>query len=239
MTGNKMKNIKIKIYNSISNEDKEEFCQWALKNKLYRNIEAEPDLKKDYNSRMKLVFEGKKEAESLTVALAFDGNKPIGILMCENKLYKRDIEFLPSYKRKPRKLDAEGIVLGFLSFYVLPEYRNNGIAAKLLVNMEKEKSKLLIANKEKGFSLMGFEARGDAIKIISKSKYSSIINGDYQQQFNNYGYKTYLYLYLQENEGINIEPSIEEVEKFKTSKITMKKILALNNIEKEPIKMKM
>ena len=228
-------NITYKVLNVLSDsKDKDNFFKWALLNKLYRNHEAEPSLKEDYKSWMKAVFEKRIDSKDITAVIAFNGNEPIGMVLCKNSVYKRKIDFYScnGSRKKPYKTfpDVEAICMGFTAFYVKNEYRKNGIGTNLIKTLEKEKYKVLIANKEKQTSLMFFEARQQANPLILKaSKYSYPVYAEYQNHFDIYG--TMLFEKVLDTKLSNYEikykeeADISDIEKYNLKKITMKTLM--------------
>lgn len=147
--------------NYTINQNNDDFFTWCLENKLYKESE-------NFNSRMKNIYTGKREFESLDAIVVFENNIPIGIALCENhSLQSQAFVFKnPNNPRSKQKeiLNWNIVNLGFLSLYVKEEFRNKGIASKLIKKIEKQRIKnsshliedndvILFEGKEKTFDL--------------------------------------------------------------------------------------
>lgn len=238
-----MNNIKYRVFSANDKSDEKElFFTWALKNKLFRNIYDEPDLKNSYQSRLEKIYKKERLIKDFTAVLAFNNNEPIGIVFCENAFYKRKTDYIPMNKKKATKVfDAEAVGLGFVSFYVKNEYRQQGVASKMFNVLELEKLKLIIANKEKNKSLMCFEAREKGVDMVKKSQYSYPVHSSYQSHFDYLGKLLFDDFFKDKIFSTDIEykrePIITEIKSVKTIKINtlLKKglILEENNKNKK------
>ncbi len=124
-------------------QNPDELFKFCLNHDLYKpNTE-------DFKSRMKAVYEQKEKSyEGVGASIAYIVDKPIAICMLETRLnengetfhHQAGIRHLDNRNRKniwQRKFDFHFIHMGFISFYVKPEFRDMGIASDLLYEVEK------------------------------------------------------------------------------------------------------
>jgi GNAT superfamily N-acetyltransferase len=165
----------------VFNEKPEEFFQWCLDKKLYKN-----DGGVYFKSRMKNYFLGEIDFTGLTAIVVYKKNRPVAIGLCEHGQHFTQAfthEQLPKKNSKPKNLvkyDWGMNMLGFISLYVKEAHRNQGIAVTIVQRLEQLRIQNWIHetntnNSHERFkhefhelSIPVFQARELAFKIASK-----------------------------------------------------------------------
>lgn len=135
-------NLFIEKLNYERKDDPSDLFTFCLDNQLYKKEEG------DFLSRMKKVYSQAEPCEGISTTIAYIDDNPIGICLLEHRLNEKDelfhhqagiMHFDNRERKNPwkKKLDFHFIHMGFISFYVKEEYRNQGIAQDLLSAMEK------------------------------------------------------------------------------------------------------
>lgn len=166
--------------------------KFCLDNKLYR----EDNEKEEFVSRMKKTYNKEFPYYGVSATIAYEKDEPIGICMIDHRVsedcdifYKNaGMLYCDNRERKNPwryQYDFHILHIGFMMFYVKPEFRNKGVAQELLVEMEKlqldrikalefpKKIKDNISN-----SLLTVTVREKARDILSKSTVFSAMHGD-------------------------------------------------------------
>lgn len=233
------------VNTAVAGKLKDEFFNWAIENRLYRNHTDEPSLKETYKSGMKAIYEKNRISKDITAVIGLVDGNPVAMLICINDFEKREIELEKYGKRKPVKMfsNVEAIYLGNIMCYIKPEYREQGLGSKMIKMLEKEKAKVLIANKEKEITLMCFKTREKATKLIKyASEYSYAVYDNFQNHFNIFGSmlynKKYEQIIYENTELYKKEPTIEDIENNKIKTISIKKLVNKQNDKNKEIKVR-
>lgn len=119
----------------LNGNTKKEFFDWCLDNKLHKRTTPE------FSSRMQSVYTGFVETQSITAILAYEKDEVAGLLLCENrilfhngKVYEDPSKYIA---KEQEKFDWGFYNLGILNIFVKPKFRNQGIARKMIEDIEK------------------------------------------------------------------------------------------------------
>lgn len=165
------------------NDKNSSFFQWCLDHQLFKE-------ESNFNSRMKNIYTGKREFESITSIVAFDGKNPTAIILCENNFGLDKAFCFKNVNRKSSKkqyFDWDIINVGFISLYVKEEFRNKGIATDLIKKLELHILKEIKLSLDENTVVL-FEAKEKAYKLANKNlEYSYVTecehhNGNYQKE---------------------------------------------------------
>lgn len=119
----------------LNGTTKKEFFDWCLENKLHKRTTL------DFSSRMQLVYTGFVETKGITAIVAYENNEVAGLLLCENRIlfYNGKVYEDPSkyIAKEAETFDWGFYNLGILNIFVRPKFRNQGIARKMIEDIEK------------------------------------------------------------------------------------------------------
>ena len=91
-----------KSFTFSNKESSKEFFDWCLKNKLYKSTAS-----KNYFSRLKYMYVGIFEVESVSAVVAFKENKAIGICFCEHGSGQLESANIGAYTRNELKKEKQ------------------------------------------------------------------------------------------------------------------------------------
>lgn len=148
-----------------------EFFAWCDEHGLFDATLGE-------SGRMRRVykgFPGREPTVSVSAAIAYDGPKPIGICLLEPQSeasHRARILHMDARRKQPKKeLLWNFVDVGFLSVYVDPEHRMEGVARSLMSAMEEE-----LAHRHRGSvgdRLMA-TAHGGAQRLVKGSRWLNL-----------------------------------------------------------------
>lgn len=173
-------------------DDPTDLFKFCLENRLFR----EDNEKEDFVSRMKRTFNKEVPYYGVSAVIAYEKDSPVGICLIDHRvgedcdIFYQNGGMVHSDNRERKnpwkyQYDFHILHVGFMMFYVKPEFRNRGIAQELLFEMEKlqldriqniklpEKVKNNISN-----SLLTVTVREKARDIAKQSTVFSNMHGD-------------------------------------------------------------
>lgn len=169
----------------LKESEKKTFFNWCLDNQLHKRNTP------NFSSRMQLVFTGFVETQSVTAIVAYEKTEVVGILLCENKMcfhngkiYDDPSKYIP---QEQERFDWGFYNLGILNIFVKPKFRNQGIAKKMVEDIEKIRLNKLatIENHWVEESKPVFEAQELSFEIASKNfKNSYVSTGRPEDKYN-------------------------------------------------------
>ncbi len=184
-------NLEFEYLHYTKEDNPEDLFKFCLDSNLYKP-ESE-----SFKSRMKAVYDREeKEYDGISAVIAYREDKPIGICLLEARLnengetfhHQAGIKHLDNRNRNniwKRRFNFHFIHMGFISFYVKPEFRNMGIASDMLYGIEKIiKKRLDLDNfpnhikENMADNYIVVTAKELAYKIVEKSPILFPINSD-------------------------------------------------------------
>lgn len=124
-----LNNIKFSNF-YINEENRSEFFQFCIKNKLYR----------EFQSHLKFIYTNEKAIHhDMICVIGSENNVPISIALCEIEEsfeYAKTLKNPYSFKSDMEIHDWGFQKLGFVSLFVKKEFRNNGIGKLLVTHLE-------------------------------------------------------------------------------------------------------
>ncbi len=173
-------------------DDPTDLFKFCLDNHLYKD----DDEQEDFISRMKKTFNREVPYYGVSAVIAYKEEEPVAICMLEHRI-KEDCDLfyhqagVVHFDNRERKnpwryqYDFQMLHLGFMAFYVKPEFRNNGIAQELLIEMEKLQLNRIqnmdfpeSVKKNMGNNFLTVTVREKAKQILKKSTVLSEMHGD-------------------------------------------------------------
>ncbi len=174
-----MKEVQFYNITLTEKDNPNSFFEMCIKNNLFKEDSE------TFKSRLKNIYENKKEYLGISSVLAKIDNKPIGICLVEHYqnengetvIKQGGLLHLDNRKRKDpwaKKFNFYFLHVGFLSIYIKEEYRGIGIAKKMVSEMELLQNERFFKNKKINLDIADhfimITARGAAYNIVEQSK---------------------------------------------------------------------
>jgi GNAT superfamily N-acetyltransferase len=174
-----MKEVQFENITLTEGDNPNSFFEMCIKNNLFKEDSE------TFSSRLKNIYENKKQYFGISAVLAKIDNKPIGICLLEHYQNKNNevvktqggLLHLDNRKRKnpwAKKFDFYFLHAGFISIYIKEEYRRNGLAKKMVSKMELLQNERFSKNNKINLDIADhfimITARGAAYNIVEQSK---------------------------------------------------------------------